>query len=256
MAIRVQRRINHTGRTRIPQSDVQIILQTQPDGLQRFSGTLTLDGKGLPESGLVFIEAWFRDTMQRFPCGTVGALRLPGDTAITEIETAGQIEFRIKVIDPTPGSKRVLAMADGIYPKGDEEVGDERDSLISTMTRDLGNVPWVVEFRDEDKPVLVLNSRIPGVKGRIRQDVMLQTFILPAVVAEVLTWIAWNQEVPDDSWQERWLKFCEKLAGEPIPEDKSEADQWKDWIDCVASRFAERYHLCDRYLEVQREVLP
>ena len=68
----MKRRVNFTGRKRIPRRDVSVSLMER-DGPRSFDATLRLDGSGLPKDAMVYVEAYHKTDYMRYPFGTVGS---------------------------------------------------------------------------------------------------------------------------------------------------------------------------------------
>ena len=125
----IQRRFNSTGRTRIPRSHIEVKLQEPLDagGFSVASANIDLTGLDLPQSAAVEIEAYFRSSSMRFPCGTVASIAIPANMELSEIDRGGAVRFRLLVIDPDQ-SGRIIAAADGLRPARERNSPD-RQSL-------------------------------------------------------------------------------------------------------------------------------
>jgi hypothetical protein len=251
--IRVQRRVNHTGRKRINRQNVEINLTERPGEPPGFATSLQLSDLDLPTDAPVLIEAYQLSSYQRFHCGTVGSFELPDDTTLRELDPGSPIYFRVKVLDPGQTNGLILASVSGIRPSNEEPGEDGRDSILLVGTKDVGSVPWHLEIDNEVRPKLLLNFRIPGVIDRIGHDPVFQGLVFPGVIREILAWIFWNEEGgwsddDGDSWQNLWIKFAERVLGEPSPENGT-PEEIRRWIDDVVAAFSGRYNLCERLVE-------
>jgi len=249
--IKIQRRINHTGRKRINKKNVDINLIDQLGAPLRFTGTVQLAEIRLPVEAPVLIEAYQLSSFQRFHCGTVREFNLPEDTTLQELDPGNPIYFRVKVLDPVQKNGLILASVSGIRPSNEEPGEDGRDSLLPVGTKDLGNVPWRLDFNNEARPKLLLNFRIPGAVDRISSDPVFQGLVFPGVIREILTWIYWAEdggweEENGDSWQNLWIEFARRVLGEEPPETKSDPSDVRKWIDEVVGAFGRKYNLCER----------
>ena len=168
--ISLQRRLNSTGRKRITRDCVTIEL-TPP--LDTFSFPLAAAKIDLSELDLdpaarVVLEAYFRSSSMRFPCGTVGSVAVPSQLVLTDIDRGGAIQFRLLVIAPD-GSGRIVASAEGLKPLQKSET-PERQPLLPLRETDLGEELWRVDIDERNGPWLVINSRAPGLAGKLRAN--------------------------------------------------------------------------------------
>ena len=158
----MQRRFNSTGRNRIPRSHVEIKLQEPLDAgafpvasAQSISLVLTCLSPRTVE-----IEAYFRSSSMRFPCGTVASISTPTTMELSEIDRGGAVRFRLLVIDADQ-SGRIIAAADGLRPARERNSPD-RQSLLPLRETDLGDQLWKVDVDYRTGPTLLINGTIPG----------------------------------------------------------------------------------------------
>ncbi|MEW5893571.1 MAG: hypothetical protein AB1697_10555 [Pseudomonadota bacterium] len=241
----IQRRINHTGRIRIDKSRVEILLEGEP-GSQRFTATVNFDGLDLPPGAPVHIEAYQRYALQRFDCGTVATFSLPPDSRLTELDGDLPIQFRVKVVDTAGPDGRLLAAVRGIRASNEQPDAEGREKLLPVVSRDMGELPWRVNFQEDSVPELALNNRIPGCIERIRHDPSFQAMVFPAAVRSILSWIYWRDLANNgEEWVTRWLVFAGVIAGEEAPkgDDPTEVESW---IEDVVNAFSRKHNLCTR----------
>ncbi len=253
----MKRRINYTGRKRIEHARAQLELVEQPGKPMKFTGHLDLTGLGLPETAHVIIEAYHKESTQRFECGTVGHIQFPDDTTLTEVDVAGSYLFRVKVVDREGNGSKLIATAEKIQPKEPGEPDGSRDFLLKVVTReDTRGIPWKVELDPDGnvKPILVINNRIPGVQEKMRTSPVFRGLILPAAIREVLNFIFLtkeNQDTDEGSWQAKWLSFASDVTnGEKDVPNDDDADI-PGWINDVVSGFSTRHVLCEKLALVE-----
>lgn len=238
-------RINSTGRKKITSEMAGFSIKRKEDGSLEFEADIDLTPLGLPAGGEVVVEAYRQNLHERYRYGTVSDLRPLELLVLRELDPAG-VKFRVKVIEAETG--RLIARGDRF--SADETEDNGRVELLKVVERDLGQEPWRTELFDEDnKPVLVLNNRIPDALNRIRKDPQLQAYILPAALRQVLMMLRFEkpevEEDDDDRWTTQWIRFAEELTGEEKP-DWSENEEVTRWIDRVCSEFSARFFLMDR----------
>ena len=248
----MKRRINYTGRKRIDHARVQLELVEQPGKPKKFAGHLDLTGLGLAETAHVIVEAYHKESTQRFACGTVGQILFPDDTTLTEVDEAGSYLFRVKVVDRDGNGSKLVASAEKIQPREPGEPDGSRDFLLKVITReDTGGIPWKVELDPDGdvKPVLVINNRIPGVQEKMRTSPVFRGLILPAAIREVLSFIfqTMENEDPDEgTWQSKWLSFAADVTNGEKDVPPVDSENIPEWINDVVSGFSTRHVLCEK----------
>lgn len=247
--VSVQRRLNSTGRKRITKDRVRIELTPPLDTFSFPSATAEIDLRDLsPDpSARVVLEAYFRSSSMRFPCGTVGAMLVPTKLVLTEIDRGGAIQFRLLVI-ASDESGRILASAEGLRPRQKSDT-PERDPLLPLRETDLGEELWRIDLDDRNGPWLVVNSRVPGLATRLRTDALVQGLILPHALREVLRRLpAEGEDDEDYDWGNNWRKFLGQLDIALEPDDSNDEDSVQEWIEEAVGRFS---HL-KRFAELVR----
>jgi len=244
-----KRRINSTGRKRIPRDTVDIRLEplkaAEP---QTASARFGVQEMGFPSNASVVLEAYQRSSAMRFECGTVGAPKIPALLQLNELDRANPVLFRLKVVEGSTGTGKILGSAERIRPTGNDNE-DGRRSIFPIKESDLGAEVWRVTFGD-DGPWLVLNYRVPSFKHRILENPLLAGVILPAAFRVVLEHLV-EDCIPDDEddedWRVLWLRYLRETFG--IDDDlagvKEESDK-KDWVDSTVRSFCEAHDFIDR----------
>ena len=238
----MRRRLNFTRRRRISQSDVSIHLLQDDAPPLMFDARMSLDRYDLPPSANVFLEAYRRNAYMRFPWGTVSDIRPPSQRlALTDIDSADTVYFRVKVVGSEDEHGLILAQADRIRVTASDQ------SILPVSVTDLDEIVWRLSF-DDDEPFLLVNSRIDGILDLVRSDASFAALVYPAVLRDILDRLC--QEATDGGddqqhWVTTWERFARTLNTEPIPgSDGPERDRW---IDSTANLFASKHSLLNRY---------
>lgn len=239
----MQRTFNYTGRKKIDRKQALFSFTEQNGGPPEFDVVLDLDSAEYPETASVFVEAYCGETRQRFNFGTVGALKPPARRVLDEIDLSGPTLFNVLVVDQT--GRHGMLLASGLQFRADSnDDEDNRSSMFSVRTRPLGQLTWKVVFETGEAPELCLNSKIPNAIGKVQNDPVFQSLVLPAALREVLFYFVWNEdELEGNEYFERWMAFAAMFGSEkPDGPEPAEAIQW---IDSVVSGFSEKFHLSD-----------
>jgi len=237
--VSVQRRLNSTGRKRISRDRVVIELTPPLDTFSFPSATaeINLTGLDLAPSARVALEAYFRSSSMRFPCGTVGSVAIPSRLILTDVDRGGAIQFRLLVI-ASDGSGRILASAEGLKPLRKSETPD-RQPLLPLRETDLGEELWRVDLDERNGPWLVINSRVPGLAGKLRSDLLIQGLILPHALREVLRHMpSEGEDEEDHDWGDDWRKFLGQLDVAAEPEDPADEESVYQWVEDAVDRFS------------------
>lgn len=239
----MQRTINHTGRRKIEVKELQINMLEQSNGVPAFDVDFSLNRDKLPVDASIYIEAYQRNTLQRFRFGTVGEIQKPENRELDQLDLTSPALFRIRIVDETEHLGRLIASAERLKPEGDNDE-DKRSSLLVVKSRDLGQQTWKIEFETGGKPELCINRRIPNAIGQLKSNPLFQALILPGAFRQVLMFFLWNDDDEDEGGvAEEWMTFAEHIAYER-PGGKDPL-QLTAWVDDVVARFSEAFELCD-----------
>lgn len=245
------KRVNSTGRKRIPRERIRIaVLDGDP---RTFQADLDLDELNMPADAAVVLEATCAgsNVIPRFEWGTVGQLQPAKDCRLRGL--AGRnVFFSVKVIDRTDQFGRILGLAEVVRPiRGGDQTETKRRGLLPVEAVDLGDEVWRLEFREEDV-YLLINQRCPEIRERIRCDPVVFSLIYSAAIRQILPRAiaeAIDEEGADEDWATLWLQFAKSLHSEqdaaPGPDDE---DDVKDhWIDDVVSNFCRQQQMLLRF---------
>lgn len=250
----MKRRINFTGRVRIPRENVTITgigEPGEPGNISSFCAEIKLDDmRDLPDDAAVFLDAYHRTMFKRFCFGTVGRIIPPPDTRLGDLGQTTGLKFRLIVVSTTSGKRReIIAAANNIRLQG-----TRRPILEIRYSPDLGCRLWKLEFdvSDNDPIALVLNESVPNVRNLAKNDPAFFAYVLPAVFAQVLQRMLLidgvkDPDQPDCQWHADWLVFARQFTTKPVPanldcdsEDFNE-EEVASWIDSVVDGFT-RHH--------------
>lgn len=235
------RTFNYTGRKRIEQSAVKILVDKHTADTPSFSAQMSLP-EGLPSHCRVYVEAYKGITQQRFAFGTVGSIKPPSDTKITEVDLSGRILFRVRVVDESSGEGKLVAAADQIQSR--ESLDTDVDSLIPIETADLGQVPWRLDIPYEDvKPVLLVNKEIPDAINRFKSDPLFLGLVMPSILKQILVryLLVTNEDEDENQVREKWLEFAKSIVAQPEFTDEEEKIRYIDEVvDVFCAKFSMR----------------
>ena len=208
-----------------------------------------------PHSATVEIEAYFRSSSMRFPCGTVASIAVPLQHGTSEIDRGGAVRFRLLVIDANQ-TGRIIAAADGLRPARDRESPD-RQPLLPLRETDLGDQLWKIDVDYRTGPTLLINGTIPGLASKLREQALLQGLVLPHALRMILLELGRGEaDEEDDIWRKDWRTFLQALDVPVEPDDPDDPEFLEDWIEhavdvfCAQKNFASRvkvdWSMCGR----------
>lgn len=237
----MRRRFNYTNRARIRHQDVRLSITEDESGRHKFHADVNLNHLSLPADGRVWVEAFDANAFMRFPFGTVAVPYPETDTTLDTFAGTDSYSFRVKVVDPG-NHARLLARSAGISPVREDPEGGARKSLLRVSTRDLGHLPWKLEFQIGDYPLLVINNEIDAGKSLARSNHFFQALVFPAVLETILRRILMedeeympgnDEEEEEDAWKEAWLEFAGTLPGNSRlpPNEELDREQREFWIE-------------------------
>ena len=131
------RRLNYTGRKRLPLADLRFAIQPEVGGAPLFSTNINLGHLKLPPNADVYVEAYRQTTWMRFRFGTVGDVRPVDELKLTEFDSPEGVLFRVRVTSPIENRGLLLAEADRIRPRvGPEDEDTNRIPLLPVKPDD------------------------------------------------------------------------------------------------------------------------
>lgn len=252
------KRLNFTGRRKIPQRSFNLTLSDAEDGT--LSGSLSFSEDllpGYPSDSRITVEAYMGPRQQRFRLGETGSFTGCVNLVLNRFSVGECPLFRIKIVRSEPDDGMILGWADRISPAIRDRDGDAQKAILPVIARDLGDEIWQLEFSDPFRPVLLVNSRISVAKeitSIARNDADFRALAFPAVLREILQRIYLIEDGPPDE-DCPWGAFAEKLgAGDP-PEDGDDENHDSDvceWIERAVRLFALSIQGADKYVEFKK----
>jgi hypothetical protein len=236
----VKRRVNSTGRKRIPHARVRVALDPVKAD-QPLSATPNIDLQGLDfaNDATIVFEAYQRSNAMRFELGTIANPLGPTKLELNELDPASSVLFRLKIVSQGEHEGRLLGSAERLRPASDDD-GKGKRSLFPVDLRDLGPLLWKVEIGDAG-PRLLLNYAVPGFIDRVQKDPLIQGVLLPAALKIVLDRLSTDtasDEEDEGAWQADWLQFCrEDLRLADDPSDLKTDEEREDWVTDGVRRF-------------------
>lgn len=240
----MQTTLNYTNRKRIEKKEVLFSFTEDEAEIPEFNVLFNMDMDRYPSDASVYVEAYHKETRQRFDFGKVSNISPPEDRRLTELDHSGSIQFRVLIVDESGKNGLLLASGTKLNAKSDD--GLDKSSILSVKSVDLGQIPWKMQMEYGERPILLLNNSIPNSIHKMRHDQVFQSLILPAAFREILTFFLWNDDNQSDQ-AKQWFAYADDFAeSKPTTQDTSEL---LDWVDAVVTEFAKRFDLSDRLVK-------
>ena len=249
------RKLNYTGRQKIPRSNVQIDVTRNDVGERSFDIRLHLDGLKLPGSAHIYVEAYHRSGYQRFDFGNVKQRRIPSDRRLNKLSNSAIPLFRVKVVERSTAHGRILAAIDKIRPNSLDNQPADSQSLLYVEYDDLGNRIWELDL-EGNWPTLRLNAGADEISFVAGSDHRFLSLVYPEVVRQILTRILIQDEHTDpecdDDWPSLWLRLVSALPGMTPPPQTEKAERER-WIEDAVEAFAVRHNMLAKFNKSLRE---
>lgn len=221
----MKRRLNYTNRRTLSSDHIIISLDDQGLGLApKFNAQINIPIEwNLNPAAKIYIEAYVVSTSMRFSFGTVGEIEHPINTTLDDIDT-GNILFRAKIVDESGEVGMLLASADEIRAKNQNDDSDATRAFFPLVLAPLDQAIWSVEISKTDRPRLLLNNQIPGLREQLLSDPILQGAILPFAMKEVLISM-FSEEFDETTWTSDWKEFVEDLCGHVFTSNEEDFEE-------------------------------
>lgn len=244
------RKLNYTGRKKISRSNIEITL-LKNGAFPYFDASLQLDSLKLPGEAVIYIEPYYRSSFMRFNCGTADKFVLPESTYLNDLPESDIVYFRVKIVDESNDTGKVLAYADQIVPElHDKEKAQTQSLLPVQFSTDLGRQLWRLTF-DDPKPVLEISAGVENGRDLVKSNEFI-SLVFPSILNEIFTRIIYDHrevDIEEEHWAASWLKYAKftlNVYDKPSAEDDN-LDELKEWVTEVVSTFCRRRNILKYY---------
>jgi len=248
------RRLNYTGRIKIPRNRIDIALFKDNEG-KYFKAKLNLEGLDFPDEAKIFIEPNYKGVYQRFDFGTVRRFKEPESTRLNELPETELAFFDVSVVDEKDKIGLLLGKAKGI-PISSDGLPNDRIPLLYVNPTDLKNQFWKLSFdsTDDGRPILEINNKIPGLAEMAKNDIKFISLVYSAALRGVLLKILEIGDFDNEEshWISQWLKFIDKVLGiKYLPtidnDDNTLTSEQEEWIDDCVNEYCKRLQLFEKF---------
>ncbi len=251
------RRFNYTERIKIPRNRIDIALFKDNEG-KYFHAKINLDGLKFPSAAKVFIEPNYKGVYQRFYFGTVGEIKEPLNTRLSELPETELAYFDISIVDESEQIGLLLGKARGI-PVSTNDSPNDRIPLLYVNPIDLKNQFWRLTFdsSEDNRPVLEINNRIPELYEMAKNDIKFISLVYPVAFRGVLTKMIEGEDfdVEEDHWIAHWLRFIDGVLGiKYLPDTESNdgnlTPEQEGWINDCVNEYCKKLQLFEKFTAI------
>ena len=241
------RRLNYTSRHRIKRAWVEAAVIQEDDGPVLSASVELGQLPDLPGEAAVFVEAERRTVSVRYGLGTVSTPQPLVGQPLERFSDPDGVLLRFKVVGTgTEDNGRLLAVADKIRPEfADDDNSAGRPLLRFRSDDGIGQVPWMLDFSDDD-PVVLMNSKLGDWNKAARTEPFV-TLVYPEVLRQIAIWA--GKSVADGIEPEGPLAdWVQLLAqhGFRVSADGFETRDIEEAAAAAAMSFANSHKLTDR----------
>ena len=157
----MRRQLNYTGRRKVTRKEAVFSYTDDSDPTPEFNVVWSLDEKVYPNHAVVYVEAHYKETRQRFAFGTAGNIIPPGNRRLDQLDLTGTTLFDVLIVDETGRHGLLLGRGDG-FTAGESDDDENRNSLLSVKPHAMNQQTWRVEIETGGAPVLLPQQEHSG----------------------------------------------------------------------------------------------
>ena len=217
---------------------------------------------GIPAHVEVHLFVRNRLRLQRFMCGTRGAISQPEDSetdtalldGFTDDENVyGAAKWFVKYVEPGSEGRTWAWTKPKRLIAAETTLSDDHGNALLKVATDhnnvLGDRPWKVSFEDEEHPTILVNNASDTLREKLTAMNEISVLLMPQVCGAVLDkLLEAHMEDPvsmdGDDWKSRWYKWAFTRVETELPIDDgetapyalfAEGQAWKhtviDWLN-------------------------
>lgn len=242
----MRRRIRLTGRKQLSKADalVKVIDVSGKRMLTLALGDAVRLAKFAKDSRVVVVLKENK-LIELVEFGTLGALRQTAELTNTAFANP---TCQLRIVSPDGQHRGLLLGSTDAWTLN--AITDEHErgkkGILCFQPDDIAPRAWKLEIRDDDYPVVYVDSRIPDVRTWVRTDPVFIGFVFPAIVAQVFDDILLQLSEPEMDWMKGWLSWANVLMPGNRPPYGGTSSEKKEWIELLIDSFSYRHRLSDR----------
>lgn len=239
----MRRTIRLTGRRQLPVTafDFQI---AEVQGKRVASLTVVDPGclKGFAAEAEIRVKLVENKLVEILRFGTVGKTAVTAELAGTSF-LAPSCQVRV-VVKAGESEGMLLGSTRNWTYKSDGQT----DGILLFQPAETAPRAWRLELRDEEYPILYVDSRIPDAAHWARTDPVFNACVLPHVIGSVFQNIFDAGSKPEDGWMADWIGWAATLLPANSPPFGSDRKEQSVWIESLIDIFAAKHKLADQLI--------
>jgi hypothetical protein len=185
---------------------------------------------------------------RNFECGTVSSPQSPPPDALSDfVRESYQLSFRIIGVSGANKGKILGSSTEKKFVVG--EVPTANAGLLPLTSEDLGSLLWKLHV-DDDGPRVVVNSKVPGIRAKFKDDKLMLSAIFPIIIRDVLNDVYKDGYAPPflPSWKENWHDWATQFNDRNLP-SVGDLSGIKEWLDDAVDNFMEKHAFIEKLIQ-------
>lgn len=248
----MRRSIGYTKRRELAKSSVEVKLMESEAG-KRISLSLASHSafNRIPYSSRVKLRVFENHCSETVMFGTleeVGDGVEPQELVNHEAFSAPSVQLRVVEAD---GEHRGLVLGSTrkwtLRTEGEDIAGNLNEGMLWLQSKDISNRIWKLEVRDDEQPIVYINSKIRNPYVWAKSDIGFASCVLPTVIREIFDEILLLLEHSDQQkqWADDWISWAESLLNAKFDRTAEDVDQ-KEWVDNLIDEFCKEHDLLNQ----------
>lgn len=236
--------IRLTGRKELPRSATNIrLLEAHEKKYIALSIVQPEYFSGFPPDSMVKVRLVENKSSETLKFGRLDSLDVPR-TAELEHPSFSAPSCQLRVVAGQSSRKGILLASTKRWTLRDDSDPDDRVQARGILMFQSSKVHprvWRLEIREDEFPVVYVDSSIPNVRTWVRNDPVFIGCVLPSIIREVFEDILAQPDPSSHEWMEDWLSWAESLMpGVELP-DPEARDTRLEWIDHLLDCFCTKH---------------
>ena len=248
----MRRRIRLTGRRQLPHSSVDVRIFPTDD----------------PQKKLISLSIIKKDPFQSFPLNARVRLRLFENKFFKTLEfgTVGELKYiadlenisfsapscQLRVVASDEHRRGLILGSTKTWTLRDSDE-DKREGILMFKPSDIAPRTWKLEIREDDHPVVYIDTKIKDPGTWARNDPVFISCVLPSIIREVFEDILCIHGDTEQEWSNDWLQWADSLMpgkSRPSPDDR---DEFQKWVNYLLDAFCLKHCTLDTLLDRLKE---
>ena len=118
---------------------------------------------------------------------------------------------------------------------------------------DIAPRTWKLEIREDDHPVVYIDTKIKDPGTWARNDPVFISCVLPAIIREVFEDILYIHGDTEQEWSDDWLLWADSLMSGRSRPSPSDHDEFQKWVNDLLDAFCLKHCTLNTLLDHLKE---